>query len=206
MSSGLLLNLKPAQLFQFRFTPTEQSRLDVAQGSGSGVVSWFDASSISGHGLLEEDPVTPKRQVRNEIVLAGPEWCFLRCKHGAALFALGNLEIQQSLVLCLHVLRCTRKLGCFLARWILAVSRHLQVASSVVHQSEQQCRTKFLVSVDFKQVPSSVSLNSGQSRETSCYPMLFSVSRSFMPGTYVTQARVSQASSVVPWYDHAIRA
>ena len=99
---------------------TEQSRLDVAQGSGSGVVSWFDASSINGHGLLEEDPVTPKRQVRNEIVLAGPEWCFLRYKHGAALFALGNLDFSSGLLyppvscsLSSCRLRCTRKLDCF---------------------------------------------------------------------------------------------
>ena len=143
LSSGLLLNLKPAQLFQFRFTPTEQSRLEVAQGSGSGVVSWFDASSINGHGLLEEDPVTPKIQVRNEIVLAGPEWCFLRYKHGAALFALGNLDfscllyppVSCSLSSCR--LKCTRKLDCF--PWLdsghLSVSSRRHLGTMKLHQT-----------------------------------------------------------------------
>ena len=34
---------RESHLFQFRFALTEQSRLDVAQGLGSRVVSWFDA-------------------------------------------------------------------------------------------------------------------------------------------------------------------
>ena len=73
--------------------------MQISQFSSVGVACCIPAaSSINGHGLLEEGPVT---------IFVVPEWRFLRYKHGARC---SHLEIwifyacciNQSLVLCLH--------------------------------------------------------------------------------------------------------